>query len=125
MKSKTKHSPTPWQIWVGHTEILANVTENTSLSVTGDVVAVCDPDHYHGCDSDHEAQKLAEANAAYIVHCVNSHEAMREALEHISKAIPCIGTDENNDTCGVTFTCGNCRLAGKARAVLASLKDAQ
>lgn len=30
----------------------------------------------------------------------------------------CVGTDSNNDTCGVTFTCGPCRMVGRLQDAL-------
>lgn len=32
-------------------------------------------------------------------------------------ALPCLGTDENNDVCGETYTCQNCKLSKKAGQV--------
>lgn len=42
-------------------------------------------------------------------------ETYRTALELLSEVgyLPCVGTDENNDTCGVTFTCRNCHKNAK------------
>ncbi len=42
-------------------------------------------------------------------------ETYRKALELLSEVgyLPCVGTDENNDTCGVTFTCRNCHKNAK------------
>ena len=41
---------------------------------------------------------------------------MAELEEHPS--LHCVGVDENNDCCGVTFTCPPCRARAKAEKAL-------
>lgn len=47
-------------------------------------------------------------------------EGLRKALKGMVSQ--CVGVDENNDACGVTFTCWACRQANKVNALLAKTK---
>ena len=81
------HTETPWQVkhdWdaEGATTIVANVDGDThadgSTSYTYDTIARCS-------DEFEELLPNAAANAARIVHCVNTHDALVKALEGILK----------------------------------------
>lgn len=64
--SKTTHTPTPWE------------AESDSVwhEDFGRVALLAAPHHPDG-------EKIASANAAHVVKCVNSHDALVEALEHV------------------------------------------
>jgi hypothetical protein len=59
--------------------------------------------------------EAGQANAALIA----AAPEMLEALKKVHAVLRCIGTDENNDTCGVTYTCPNCMAATVSRAAIA------
>lgn len=112
MNTKTP-TPTPWVM-----QDCDNVSLYEILSEkSGQSIADC---AYRFADERKEEWKpLAKANAAFIVRAVNAHEEMLQTLKNIRDGKRCLGTDENNDTCGVTFTCGPCLQARKLSAVIA------
>lgn len=75
---KTQHTATPWKVC--HTTapylIVGNIKEKYSTWVVNDVAS--------------------EANAAYIVKCVNSHEQLVEALKEASDALKDIISASDN-----------------------------
>lgn len=71
------HTPTPWTVMSG-----PSPTTETLFWVDGDyeTVSVCDLYHLNR-DGTIYSKKNAEANAARIVHCVNLHDELVEAVE--------------------------------------------
>lgn len=57
-----------------------------------------------------EIEKNPESNA----------DKLKNFMRTLINAFPCTGTDSNNDTCGVTYTCTNCLTARQLRAVINS-----
>ena len=64
----TKHTKTPWKI------CSRNARNIRTTTTAGNLIATC-------C----LAGGLPAANAAHIVRCVNSHEALVEALENLTE----------------------------------------
>src|SRR5687768_17042145 len=63
------HTPTPWQYW--------------RTGIDGDAVALGPNGKYPIAKMLGGNVELNEANAAHIVHCVNSHNELVEALQRI------------------------------------------
>lgn len=73
-KTEPQHTPTPWHYQenahVPNIGIYKDVTEKGAVHGTWEVVAFLDDD-----------MQRARANAAFIVKCVNSHQALLEAAK--------------------------------------------
>ena len=79
MTDKPKHSPTPWEFEEIKTFNLHHVDDAKGQSI-------CDMYFKTGRDNYPEFHRKAnaEANAKHIVHCVNNHDALVEALRDIA-----------------------------------------
>jgi len=108
MKTMSKHTPGPWR----HTESdrgragVAHFIEGADSDENG---ALCQA--FGAC----RAPETLLANIRLLAAAPTMYGLLREIKGYLS----CVGTDENNDTCGVTFTCGACRRAKEIEAVLA------
>ena len=69
----TKHTPTPW------TEFIVNSNFNAGICTKGGkpVAMVCHQD----------SEEEANANVEFIVHAVNSHDALLDALKGIVRSV--------------------------------------
>ncbi len=65
----TKHTTTPWRIGNSHSW---NIFSGTSL-----VASV----HFGGYQADEKERAEVDANAAYIVHCVNAHDKITVKMQ--------------------------------------------
>lgn len=79
METKTRHTPTPWEISYG---------ADSLISDDGKIVLTI---HRHGPDTiqkkGHISIQEGHANAAFIMHAVNSHEKLLTALKAIRVSI--------------------------------------
>ena len=72
-----KHTPTPWRIRDLNDDFGKNAPQ---------IATMADPDGFGKPIASvcHLSESEREANAAYIIQCVNSHSALVAALEHIA-----------------------------------------
>src|SRR5208282_3626924 len=78
MTTKQAHTPTPWQ--VNLTSPNAGTFKLTDAD--GEFISYLARSRYHDDREDPEA----EADAAHIVHCVNTHDALVAALRSLHDA---------------------------------------
>jgi len=114
MKTKTegKHSPGPWKARpskFGKNPALTNPPG--IVDGQNDYVAVLGGGNVHFSN--------AEANAEFIVRACNTHDDLLEALKEARDALVCESTNVYGDTCGITFTCGPCRVRNRLDMVIA------
>ena len=81
----SEHSPLPWV--VGRPDVDGDARYSYGIRdredwVLADVLTTC-------AYSDAAGRELAEANAEFIVRCVNSHHDLLEALKHCERFCPC------------------------------------
>lgn len=68
--------------------------------------------------------------AEFMVRALNADRAAYRAkfeklvklLKTVQGNLVCVGTNDTGDACGVTFTCGNCRMSAEITAVLAQFE---
>lgn len=68
-----------------------------------------------------EAITLAEELEGELGVRQNVIDQLKAELTKVRDGKHCVGTDANNDTCGVTFTCACCRERARLTALLESL----
>jgi hypothetical protein len=83
--SETKHTPTPWKSFVNLR--CATPLKGCYINACGENAArIADVLSQCGVGT----QEECEANAAFIVRAVNSHDALVEALESLIRNSPCV-----------------------------------
>lgn len=104
---KPAHTPTPWKV----KETVKSFSTGAHSVEMGEI--------WLEDESMRIATGLLRKDAAFIVRAVNAHEEMLTALKACLSSLRCVGIDENNDTCGVTFTCHSCGVLRLAKQVIA------
>lgn len=107
----SEHTPTPWIV---SSAICGEHNTETVSIYHYPREAVCYEVVETGCKCDDEA--LTEADARHIVHCVNNHERLAEALRSLISAIDNIGGEH----CEGLIVAE--KKAAKAEALLAQLQ---
>lgn len=79
---KTKHTPTPWSYFKSEGEKVSieKLNENPKCPVSK--IATLHKGNPYPCGVDY-----SEANAEYIVKCVNNHEALLEAVKEMRERL--------------------------------------
>jgi hypothetical protein len=93
--SETKHSETPWA-----------VDEFIIKGIDGKQIAIADA--FVGDDPTKQHIELDDANAAYIVHCVNSYDSHTALIKELKEALEaCKRSFESNRTGGYRMSYKN------------------
>jgi hypothetical protein len=110
----TKHTPTPWRVVNG--------------SLIKDELMPFDRDERYtaliATTGGHATGALADANAAFIVRAVNSHEHLVAALRNLVTASEAYSTVHAPDSDDITRMLKYADAFDKARAVLAAMEAA-
>jgi hypothetical protein len=106
----TKHTPTPW--FPGRTFGRGISTVDAIDPADGQLFAVCE---VFGVNKMDEACEVSNANAAFIVRAVNSHERLVAALREAEGVIAEVCVDQHPDN-----VC--CHVLRQVRAALAEVE---